>query len=551
MPDLDKIQRQLKKLSDDYAAQLPEKLLTIKECWSALSTHFNKEAINELIFLTHKLAGSGTSFGFQNVSDKARVIEIELNTVATKTDQTFWDNEQRIHIENLIHALTEETHTSTLDSNKKNIAKPIKNSDLNSEEQTLIYIQVKNRLLSDELVTKLKTYNYNARSFFSLNDLHQAISDNRPDVVIIDPTLFNTHTKKMFSETNEDHSIKIIHLADSNDFTDRLEAVRLGVDYYFTKPFEFSDVIDTLDTIAHENTVSTTKVLIVDDSISTSQFYALSLNSIGIETKIITDPFKVMDTVIDFKPDLILLDLHMPKCSGLELAAVIRQQENYISTPIIFLSGETDKEKQLEMLKSGADEFLTKPVNVNHLIAVVKNKVIRYRQLSAYMHNDSLTGLLNHTSILTSLDTEIARAARENTNLSYAMIDIDFFKKVNDTYGHHMGDVVIKNISRFLKQNLRITDIVGRYGGEEFVALLPGIDAETAQKVMQKILNNFSKIEFAHINHKFSVTFSCGVSDYATFSSARGIIDAADKALYAAKDAGRRCIKIAVPEIAR
>jgi len=252
-----------------------------------------------------------------------------------------------------------------------------------------------------------------------------------------------------------------------------------------------------------------------------------------------------MEAVIEFKPELILLDLHMPKCSGLELAAVIRQQENYISTPIVFLSGETDAQKQLETLEMGADEFLTKPVKVDRLIAVVKNKIIRYRQISAYMHNDSLTGLLNHTSILVALDTEISRAQRASENVSYAMIDIDYFKPINDTYGHHMGDMVIKNTSRFIKQNLRVTDSVGRYGGEEFVAILPGIDAKRSAAVMQKILDAFSVIDFVHFNHKFNISFSCGIADYATYNKANMIIDAADKALYVAKQDGRSLIRIA------
>jgi len=235
----------------------------------------------------------------------------------------------------------------------------------------------------------------------------------------------------------------------------------------------------------------------------------------------------------------------MPKCSGLELASVIRQQGNYLSTPIIFLSSETDTQKQLSALEIGADEFLNKPVNVDHLIAVVKNKIVRYRQLSTFMHNDSLTGLLNHTSILSTLDTELARAKREDSNFSYVMIDIDFFKNINDTYGHYMGDMVIKSISRYIKQNLRVTDSVGRYGGEEFVAILPGIDTAMATKVMQKILDGFSKVDFVHFNHKFNVTFSCGIADYSTSSTANEIIDAADKALYVAKNDGRHCIRTA------
>lgn len=546
MADAQTIQDKLQALSDSFAASLPAKLDNIKMLWEQVRGQDQGSIITDVIFYAHKLAGSGASFGFKAVSDSARKIEVSLIKLQDNQQSSslnFWTDESYSEINLLVDDLLKKKNTkanASSDALTQNEKIKYKSTD---EEKALIYIQEKNSLIVDELSTKLKTYNYNVRNFSQLESLHDAIIENPPSVIIIDSTIFNTQTKTLFAELRKKYQFDIIHLADTESFDNRLEAVRIGVDFYFTKPIDIASIVDTLDVIATQEILTPARVLIVDDSISTSQFYALSLKKEGVETKIVTDPFNVMDAVIEFKPELILLDLHMPKCSGLELAAVIRQQENYISTPIIFLSGETDAQKQLETLKMGADEFLSKPVNVNRLIAVVKNKIIRYRQISAYMHNDSLTGLLNHTSILTVLDTEIARAQREKSSLSYAMIDIDFFKKINDNYGHHMGDMVIKNISRFIKQSLRITDSVGRYGGEEFVAIFPGIDADCAIKVMQKILDAFSKIDFVHFNHKFNVTFSCGIADYTTFNTANDIIDAADKALYVAKQDGRCLIR--------
>lgn len=550
MANVQDIQSKLDALSSEYAASLSSKLNNIDALWQRVRVNNKTKDISELLFLCHKLAGSCASFGFKDLSANARTLEIELNTYLeehTDNKNVIWDETTRLKFAKLLDKLLTETQCQETITNCIN-TEFTKETSLEADNKILIYIQEKNRMVVDELMSKLVSYNYNVRNFSSLKDLNQAILDTPPDVVIIDNTLFNTSTKKTLVDLKKTYHFKIIHLANSGDFNERLEAVRIGVDNYFTKPVDFSAVIDSLDKLSTNPSTAPSKVLIADDSISTSQFYALALKSVDIETKVVNDPFKVMEEVIDFKPELILLDLNMPKCNGLELAAVIRQQENYISIPIVFLSGETDSQKQLETLEIGADEFLEKPINANHLISIVKNKIIRYRQLSSYMHNDSLTGILNHTSILTALDTEIARAKREQSNLSYAMIDIDFFKKVNDSYGHHTGDLVLKNISRFIRQNLRITDYVGRYGGEEFVAIFPGIDAAKAVAVMQKILDNFSLIEFTHLNHKFKVTFSCGVSDYITFQTAGKIIDAADKALYEAKASGRHCIKLATPD---
>ena len=548
MADAKTIEESLRALKDDFAAKLPSKLDKIEQVWNQASAENQEETIAELIFLCHKLAGSGASFGFQDVSKYARLAEEaskEIQKNSELNSNVSWADDLHPKLYPLINDLLKQKTSHQDNITQSKIKKQKIRHEASDEEKLLIYIIEKNRLTAEEITLKLKTYNYSVRSFSQLDDLKEAIIDNTPNAVIIDSTIFNTQTKTTINELRQDYQFEIIHLANNSSFETRLDAVRIGVDHYFTKPVDFSTVVDVLDVLAEKDTPISTKVLIVDDSISTSQFYSLSLKAEGIETKVVTNPFKVMDEIIDFKPELILLDLHMPKCSGLELASVIRQQGNYLSTPIIFLSSETDTQKQLSALEIGADEFLNKPVNVDHLIAVVKNKIIRYRQLSTFMHNDSLTGLLNHTSILTTLDTELARAKREDANFSYVMIDIDFFKNINDTYGHYIGDMVIKSISRYIKQNLRVTDSVGRYGGEEFVAILPGIDAAMATKVMQKILDGFSNVDFVHFNHKFNVTFSCGIADYSTSSTANEIIDAADKALYVAKNDGRHCIRTA------
>lgn len=541
------IKAKLQALSDDFAAGLPAKLAKIDAIWQQVCATNQLQDINDLIFFCHKLAGSGTSFGFKNVSEYARAVERALIEIRDKSDVTntpALDDETRERIGGLVEKLLAEK-TAKKDGLPHATSGNLQTQPRPENAKPLVYIHERNSMLLTEMTTRLETYNYNVRKFLQLDDLKEAFKANIPDALIIDSTLFKADTKEFLMSIKREHLFPVIHLADSSSFKDRLEAVRTGVDYYFAKPLDVSNLIDTLDHITDTDLTIPAKVLVIDDSVSTSQFYALLLQHKGIETKVITDPFKAMDAIIEFKPELILLDLHMPKCSGLDLAAVIRQQESYISTPIIFLSAETDAQKQLETLEMGADEFLTKPVDADQLIAVVKNKVVRYRQLSSYMYNDSLTGLLNHTSIFSVLDTEIARAKRESSNVSYAMIDLDYFKNVNDTYGHHMGDMVLKSLSRNLKQALRITDSVGRYGGEEFVAILPGIDATQTATVIQKILDTFAKIDFIHFNHKFNVSFSCGIADYASCNTASEIIEAADKALYVAKQDGRHCIRVA------
>jgi diguanylate cyclase (GGDEF)-like protein len=167
------------------------------------------------------------------------------------------------------------------------------------------------------------------------------------------------------------------------------------------------------------------------------------------------------------------------------------------------------------------------------------------------MECDSLTGLLNHTKTKEYLDKEISRAARQGSGLAFAMLDIDRFKSINDTYGHPAGDRVIVSLSRLLRQRLRKTDIVGRYGGEEFALVLAGADEKSAAKVVDEIRLSFGQVRHNCDGAEFSATFSCGVAGFPRYGDAISLCNAADKALYEAKHKGRNMVVLAQEQEAR
>ena len=229
----------------------------------------------------------------------------------------------------------------------------------------------------------------------------------------------------------------------------------------------------------------------------------------------------------------------MPECTGLELAAVLRQEVNHTKIPIIFLSTEEDKNKKLFAISLGGDDFLTKPISAQHLISAVRSRAKRASILNYYMTTDSLTGLLNHSSILKQLNVELLRAKQKDMPLSFIMVDIDQFKIINDTYGHPLGDVVIKKLAELFLTRLRNQDIVGRYGGEEFALILPGATIADSKKICDVLRVQFSKYGFTADDKEFFVTFSAGISCFDGVNDAASIILEADKALYKAKQMGR------------
>ena len=198
--------------------------------------------------------------------------------------------------------------------------------------------------------------------------------------------------------------------------------------------------------------------------------------------------------------------------------------------------------KQLSALSMGIEDFLMKPVLPHHLINVVKSRAKRAVTVSHYITRDSLTNLFNHTSILQHLYFEILRARRQHYPLICIMLDIDFFKKINDKYGHIAGDGVLRALSALLVSRCRKTDFIGRYGGEEFLIFLPNASLENGIRLINEIREIFAKIDHRGEHETFKVTFSAGVSSYPELFSANDMIEAADVALYKAKRKGRNCV---------
>jgi diguanylate cyclase (GGDEF)-like protein len=290
------------------------------------------------------------------------------------------------------------------------------------------------------------------------------------------------------------------------------------------------------------------KVLIIEAQHAVASYYQMVLKMSGLDAQIAASPGTVLEHMREFHPELILMNTFLSGIDAADLARVIRQIDDFVSIPIIFLSNEDDFGKRLEALDLGGDDFLVKPIKASHLIAVVRSRIERSRTLRSYMVRDSLTNLLNHTAFRNVLTQEVSRCRRQSSPLALAMVDIDHFKLVNDTFGHAAGDSALKGLSRMLQQRLRKSDIIGRYGGDEFVALLLDCEADQSLKIMDEIRVHFSEIEFyPNETGSLSLTFSCGISTFPNYQSAETLIDSADQALYLAKAGQRNRVIIAQP----
>ncbi len=408
-----------------------------------------------------------------------------------------------------------------------------------------VYLVLQDTLKSQRLCQQLQFFGLQAQALDTANGFRAAMAERHPAAIVMDIDFAGEGCGlHLAEEVQNSLTQKLPLLFFSQEETDtptRLAAVRAGGREFFTSILDASSLLERIETLTHVSQYDPYKVLIVDDSRAQATHTERVLNSAGILTLTITEPLQAMTALADFQPDLIILDMYMPACSGTELAKVIRHNDRYVSVPIIYLSAEDDLDKQLDAMSEGGDDFLTKPIKPRHLIATVRNRAGRARNLRARMVRDSLTGLYNHTHTLQLLEDARSRAKRDGTPLSFAMIDIDFFKKVNDTYGHPMGDRVIKSLALFLKQRLRKTDHIGRYGGEEFAVVLPDTDGATALKVLDEIRQRFAEISYPAQPIDLSCTFSCGIAELHEGVDSKTLSKRADEALYEAKHSGRNC----------
>lgn len=282
---------------------------------------------------------------------------------------------------------------------------------------------------------------------------------------------------------------------------------------------------------------------------------------------------QALEAALQTNPQLILADWDLSDMNGLELCRTLRQSNQGSQTHMIIMTDETDTEKLVEVLNAGADDYLTKPLNPRFLAArlgaaerliklqeqaeydreevrrTVAELSILNRQLKTLALEDQLTRLPNRRAGLHHLDQEWARAARTGDSLLCMLLDIDHFKTINDTFGHDVGDEVLKETATVLKSALRDSDIVCRFGGEEFLAICPDADLKAAKILGDRIRLAVQNNQITTANYQGQITVSVGIAIRTKIHvGPSDLIKEADEALYAAKEAGRNLVCIADPE---
>lgn len=394
MPDHD-FSAQLEILQKDFAAALPVKVerlvALLRQCASAFRTNqgLPREGLRDAHLLVHGLAGASGLFGFSALGEAAHVLEEGLSPLLH--DETPADEAVFTRIEQAL---------ATLQAASLAPATPVTEFAMAPASQAsakpsarLIYLVQKDAMQAASLAAQLRPWGYQVLVFDRpqavVPEGQSALAAIVMEVDFLNGALVGPQALKR-ALGHHFHGVPLLFLGGRGDFAARLEAVRAGGVAYFTPPVAFEALVDALDAVTGKNQPAAYRILIVDDSASTAAFYQQALVAAGMEARVITDPSQILEPLDSFAPDLILMDLYMPVCNGVELAALIRQQPHFVRIPIVFLSTETNINRHLVALRQGGDDFLCKPIDPVRLVSVVTSRIGRTRVLCTHRLSDRL-----------------------------------------------------------------------------------------------------------------------------------------------------------------
>ncbi|MCT7948692.1 response regulator [Ancylothrix sp. C2] len=500
----------------------------------------------------HKLAGSLGTYGFAEGSRIARKLENLLACSGLKS-------EQEPVLRDLVIALRSEVEGGTKSP------KPAPAQELRSpipplqklnpkttsffQHQPLLLVIKTDPELEEELTQLANSQGMRVQGVDDWTAARGCLQALQPDAVLLDLSNADTAVAglEFLSElTNRAQPLPVLVLTSRDGFADRLDVARRGGKAFLQKPVTAAAVMDAVADVLKRYQTHQSKVMIVDDDVHVLAALQTLLKPWGFKLTTLDDPTQFWDTLEACSPELLVLDVEMPQVSGIELCQVVRNDPRWAGMPILFLTAHTDENTVHQVFACGGDDYVTKPVVGPELVTRILNRLERTHLLRSMAETDTLTGLANRRKSIQDLGQLLRLADRYTQPLCFAVLDLDYFKQVNDCYGHTAGDAVLHRLGELLLRSFRSEDVVARWGGEEFVVGMYGMSKFDGVKRLSEFLQVFRQEIFGNPSEAtFEVTFSAGVVEYPTDGTdLQALYRYADKALYQAKQAGRNRVQL-------
>lgn len=376
--------------------------------------------------------------------------------------------------------------------------------------------------------------------FTTATEVKALFQERLPDVLIIGAPLIDNNGYELVEAVRgleAGHKPIVLLLGQQAVFVDKVKAIRAGADAFFEFPSELPDIIDKLNSLLGRNKSESYKVLSVEDDPDQANFIKLTLQSAGFTVLHISDPKQFEEHFLSFEPDLVLLDVVLGDMTGFDIAKYIRQNDRFATLPIVFLTTQNKLAQHIRSAMSGGDEHLIKPVAPQLLIATVASRVERSRSLKRLIDRDGLTRCLNYGSFMERAQ-KLATLDGYRSAPAMMMIDVDNMKKINDKMGFAAGDRIISNIANMLLKGFRNTDLIARFGNDQFAIVLEHLNAQQLQSLSSQVLGAISGTPQLVKGRTVAVTCSGGIAVLEQGMTVQEWLASAQDALKKAKDAG-------------
>ena len=381
----------------------------------------------------------------------------------------------------------------------------------------------------------------------SVQATFEVLQDSFPKVLLLNAELFRKEedwqTLRNF-RSRFPLDISLIILSESEGLENRLKALDFNADVFLQKPVTSSQIFASVSRAMNFHAHQRVKIMVVDDDEQVTTLLTTLLKQTHFQVEVLNDPTLFGSALSRIQPDLLVLDVEMPTLNGLKICQMIRQDFQWSWLPILFLTGHDDLQTLQDAFAVGADDFISKPINANGFVNRIVNRWQRSQLYRNQMDTDLLTGIANRTGGSRSFSHLLQIAQQSSQPLCLAVLDLDHFKQVNDRYGHEEGDRVLREFGEYLKQHCRSGDVLARWGGEEFIIAMLGLNREGGVKRMNEIRKQWRLQTFTSMKGEcFQVSFSGGVAQYPIDGlDFQVLYRTADAALYKAKMAGRNLV---------
>ncbi|HJU07222.1 MAG TPA: EAL domain-containing protein [Rhodanobacteraceae bacterium] len=340
------------------------------------------------------------------------------------------------------------------------------------------------------------------------------------------------------SRASASHKVAMLALLNDGDVSLRLRALRAGADRCISLPAQSEEIVERALDLLSDEEEEPYRILIVEDDASQALFAESILRKAGMVTQVLNEPIAVLEELDRFQPDLLLMDLNMPGCDGLELTALIREREGYVSTPIVFLSGDPDADRQFAALDAGGDDFLSKPIRPKYLVSAVTNRVRRARASLKHTRErrkrDPATGLHGRAQLLDALNERFAAAGGGVLSGGVLCAEVDGATALRTQVGLTVLDEVLAETGAFIARHIERDEMVARFGDAGFLVLSPRRDEEGLAALAQTLRAQIARERFG--GKALPVELSCGVCAFGSgLSEAGAVLAAAERALDAAR----------------